>query len=479
MREGGAGITSYSVDKAATAAAFALSSRLFLADLLTGGARELPAAGAVVDPRLSPDGQQVAYAAQGALHVVSTHDGSSRTLAEPDGEDVTWGLAEFVASEELERYRGHWWLPDSSGLIVARVDEAPVGTWWVADPAHPATAPYPHRYPSAGTANADVTLWLVGLDGSRTELRWDRAAFPYLLQVEVDDERATLVQVSDRRQQHQQILSSTPTGVGGGTDAGADEAIDLVVLRELHDPAWLDVVPGVPQWWGDQLVTVEVADDTYRLCLDGTPLSPVGLQVRGVGAITDDGIVVSASSDGVERRLVLQRADGSLDELGPSGRPGDGHPGRRHHPPARRVAGDGRRHDHAQPVTAQRRSSSPRWPRTRASRPRRGWSPARTTTPAPSSSCRPAGPRPTVRCRSSCRRTAVRTTQPSSTAAGRSSSSSGSPTRASPWSSATGAAPRAARSGNARCAWTSPDRPSMDRCAGSRRRRRRTPRRST
>ena len=35
---------------------------------------------------------------------------------QPDGPDVTWGLAEFVASEELDRYRGHWWLPDGSGL---------------------------------------------------------------------------------------------------------------------------------------------------------------------------------------------------------------------------------------------------------------------------------------------------------------------------------------------------------------------------
>ena len=215
MREGGAGITSYSTDKAATAAAFALSSRLFLADLVTGGARELPAAGAVVDPRLSPDGRHVAYAAHGALHLVSTHDGSSRALAEPDGEDVTWGLAEFVASEELERYRGHWWLPDSSALLVARVDEGPVGTWWVADPAHPATAPYAHRYPAAGTPNADVTLWLVRLDGSRTELRWDRAAFPYLLQVEIDDERSPLVQVSDRRQQHQQVLCARGSRAGG------------------------------------------------------------------------------------------------------------------------------------------------------------------------------------------------------------------------------------------------------------------------
>ncbi|HYN75007.1 MAG TPA: DPP IV N-terminal domain-containing protein, partial [Candidatus Limnocylindria bacterium] len=183
MREGGAGITSYSTDKEVRLAAFALSSRLFVADLVAGGARELPVAGPVIDPRMSPDGSRVAYVANGGLHVVSTHDGSSRTLAEPDGPHVTWGLAEFVASEELERFRGHWWLPDSAGLLVARVDESPVTTWWVADPAHPENDPYPHRYPAAGTPNAEVTLWRIGLDGSRTELGWDRAGFPYLVDV--------------------------------------------------------------------------------------------------------------------------------------------------------------------------------------------------------------------------------------------------------------------------------------------------------
>ncbi len=51
-------------------AAFALSGRLFVAELRAGTTRELsPAAGhgPVVDPRPSPDGRHVAYAAGGAL----------------------------------------------------------------------------------------------------------------------------------------------------------------------------------------------------------------------------------------------------------------------------------------------------------------------------------------------------------------------------------------------------------------------------
>ncbi len=307
LREGGAGVTSYATDQATTTAAFALSSRLFTADLRDGTTRELPAAGAVIDPRVSPDGRWVTYVATGGLHVVATDGTGGHPLAESAAASETWGLAEFVASEELGRYRGHWWLPDSEGLLVAHVDNSPVQTWWVADPAHPESQPHPHRYPAAGTNNAEVRLWRVALDGSRTELAWDREAFPYLVDVHVTADDPGLVLVMDRRQGQQQVLAVDPAEPSG-----------LRILRELRDDAWVDVIPGSPTWWDGQLVTVEVSDDTYRLCLDGQPFSPIGLQVRGILNVTDEGLVVAAHHDPVERRVVLLRADGALTELGPA-----------------------------------------------------------------------------------------------------------------------------------------------------------------
>ncbi len=312
MREGGAGITAYSTDTAVRLATFALSSRLFVADLLAGGVRELPVAGPVVDPRLSPDGATVAYVANGALHIVSTHDGSSRTLAASEDPEVTWGLAEFAASEELGRYRGHWWLPESSSLLVARVDQGPVQTWWVADPAQPGTEPYAHKYPAAGTPNAEVTLWLTTLDGHLTELVWDHETFPYLVEVVIHDERPVLIQVMDRRQQHQQVLArSAPT-----TESPAGV---LDRIHDIRDSDWVDVIPGTPKWWGERLLTVEVSEDTYRVCLDGVSVSPVGMQVRAVGDAADEGVLIHAHVDPVERRLVLVRPEGSTEDLGPVG----------------------------------------------------------------------------------------------------------------------------------------------------------------
>ena len=61
---------------------------------------------------------------------------------------MTYGLADFAAAEELERFRGYWWAPDSSALLVARVDEEPVQVWHIGDPENPGQPAAEHRYPA-------------------------------------------------------------------------------------------------------------------------------------------------------------------------------------------------------------------------------------------------------------------------------------------------------------------------------------------
>src|SRR5690606_37023856 len=97
-QETATGIVAYATDRTGARAAFALSGRLWLADVAAGGARELPSRGAVIDPKPDPAGRWVAYAtADGALRVVDADadgDAGDRTLAEPDGDNVVWGQAE-------------------------------------------------------------------------------------------------------------------------------------------------------------------------------------------------------------------------------------------------------------------------------------------------------------------------------------------------------------------------------------------------
>ncbi len=304
-RESGAGIVSYATDEAFATAVFGLSGGAWVVDVADGGpARELPTAGAVIDPRLDPTGRYVAYAADGALRVVGADGSAERSLAEPDGDEVVWGQAEFVAAEDMDRHRGYWWAPDGESLLVERYDDAHVQVWYVADPANPEREPVAHRYPAAGTADADVTLWVVRLDGTRTQVEWDRVAYPYFTRASWTGYGGPLVQVMSRDQRTAQVLA---------VDAGSGAT---VLVRELRDETWLDLVDGAPAYGpGGRLVTCEDSADTKRVCVDGEPISPVGLQVRGVVGIDDNGVLAAASAEPTELQLVRVGWDGSVDEL--------------------------------------------------------------------------------------------------------------------------------------------------------------------
>lgn len=284
-REGGAGIVGYATDSAVELAAFALSGRLFAAELRAGTARELPTPGPVIDPRPSPDGRHIAYVAQGALRVVGAEGDGDRALAEADAEGVGYGLAEFIAAEEMGRSRGFWWGPESDRLLVARVDDTPVQRWWISDPAHPGRDPHHVPYPAAGTANADVRLFVIGLDGGRTEVLWDRVRYPYLARVHWSAAGAPLLLVQ-ARDQRSQLFLAVDTESGTTRMVHADE-----------DPIWLELFPGVPCWSpSGQLVRIADEGGARVLAVGERPLTGAQLHLRAVLDVSSDDVLVSASA---------------------------------------------------------------------------------------------------------------------------------------------------------------------------------------
>jgi dipeptidyl-peptidase 4 len=295
-RESAGGIVAYGADPGLRVASFGLSGELFVADLITGDARALPAAGSVFDPRPAPTADRVAYVSDGGLHVISLQ-GDDRCLAEDDDPDVTWGLAEFIAAEEMGRFRGFWWSPDGRSLAVARVDNRPVGIWHITDPSDPAREPQSIRYPAAGTANADVSLFVLGLDGARRQVSWDREAYPYLVQVTWGTSEPFSVLVQSRDQRRWTLLEADP-------DTGETRS-----LLEQSDPVWLEIVPGIPAWTGDgRLVFTREEGDTRRLTIGEAAATPTGLQVRSV-VRAGDGVLFTAS-DGDPTEVHLWRTSG-------------------------------------------------------------------------------------------------------------------------------------------------------------------------
>ena len=164
VREQAGGIVAYATDADLTIAVFSWSGRVYAVDLTRPDAHpyEVPVPAPALDPRPDPAGKRLAYVCAGALRVASLADpAEDRVLADPQGAPhVTFGLAEFIAAEEMDRHAGYWWSPDGTALLVARVDETPVTRWHIADPAHPERPPAEVAYPAAGTPNAEVSLLL-------------------------------------------------------------------------------------------------------------------------------------------------------------------------------------------------------------------------------------------------------------------------------------------------------------------------------
>jgi len=305
LRQGAAGIVDFAVDRAARLAAFSLSGRLFVADLVEGGVRELPAAGPVIDPRPDPTGTHVAYLSGGALRVIGVDGADDRALAAPEGPNVTYGAADFIAAEELDRHRGYWWSPDGRRLLAARVDESPVTRWHIADPSNPQQPAREVRYPAAGTDNALVTLVRLELDGAHTPVVWDTATFEYLGAVHWSSHGPALITVLSRDQRTGRVLAVEPDG-------------STSVTLEERDESWCEGFPGAPAWSPTgEPAWIGPRGDAYRLLVGGRAVTPETVQVRGLLSIDADFAYVSASFDDPTRvhALRVNLSDGTFDRI--------------------------------------------------------------------------------------------------------------------------------------------------------------------
>jgi dipeptidyl-peptidase-4 len=297
-RESHRGIVTYATDRAVQVAVFALSGRVYAVDLTSPDAEpvEVTTHTPAVDPRPGPDGRMVAYVCDGVLRVTGLSGKSwDRILADPGGDkNVTHGLPEFIAAEEMDRNRGYWWSPDGDALLVARVDITPVQRWYIPDPADPATEPAEVAYPSAGTPNAAVSLLITRLNGRQVAVDIDHAAFPYVVTARWQKGHDPLIVVQSRDQRVMRLLSVNQ--FTGQTE----------LIREDTDPAWLEIVLGVPAWTGDsRLAWVQDSDGARRLLVarpeqlrdhSAEPVTPPGLQVREVVDVDGEAVLFRASS---------------------------------------------------------------------------------------------------------------------------------------------------------------------------------------
>ncbi len=307
-RESATGVVAYATDDAGHLVATVIGGSLVTIRRPDGAVAVLDTGGAVFDPRPSPDGRHIAAVRGNDLVVIAVDrpDVEPVVAARAEAEAESWGRAEFIAAEEMGRSRGFWWLADSTGLIVSRVDTSDVDEWVIADPARPDRAATTHRYPAAGTTNAAVELWRVPLGGDATRLDWqgDGEATEYLANVVVDDAAVRLVR-QDRSQRLVEFATLAEDGVFR-TD------------RSLRDPHWieLDGLGPARMTVGDRALEVTVEDlaDRRALCVDGAAVTGPEIQVRRAIGPWSGGIVVLASRRPTAIEVALVRLDEAAGE---------------------------------------------------------------------------------------------------------------------------------------------------------------------
>jgi len=346
-REGGSGIVGYSTDASGNRVTFTINGQLFLTDIAVGVTRAIAIEGdelkPVLNPRISPDGQHVMYTTGTYLVNVDLADTAFDTAFGDDDceigdaisvvasipQDGEWkiGLAEFAAGEEMDRYDGFWWSPDSKYVLFETYDESPEPIWHLSDPANPANPARSNRYPQALTANANVRLTLLelGFDNDNccygaiaNEVQWDHETYEYLAAVSWTSGHEPIILVQDRLQQHDQVLAihvgepiaTMRDAENGFTDDEGDqvETFSIAIpeyaegerpgstrVLEKHSNAyWLDLIHGTPAFTPNGRLICAMNDmdaDTNRITVDGVPFTPAGLQVREVLNVTDDDVL--------------------------------------------------------------------------------------------------------------------------------------------------------------------------------------------
>jgi dipeptidyl-peptidase-4 len=237
MRLTAAGFADFQYDESGRYLLLPLSGKLFIFDRDKESARELKTPAGVIDPKWSRDGKMIAYVRDYDVYAYDLGSDKETQVTKGGTLVKTNGLAEFVAQEEMARFTGYWWSPDSKFIAFEEADHDGVEMWYVADPTKPDQKPQPQYYPRPGKKNVSVRLGIIPVTGGNPVwVEWDRKEFEYLVSVRWDKHGPLTIQVQDRKQQEIQLLRVDPaTG-------------KTVKLLHERDVAFTNIRQDFPRW---------------------------------------------------------------------------------------------------------------------------------------------------------------------------------------------------------------------------------------
>lgn len=226
------GVIEYSWDEEGRSIVVPVDGDLYLFDLASRKVRRLTdTPGDEIDAKVSPHGDFVSYVRDQNLYVMDLKSGREEPLTTDGKGAVSWGTAEFVAQEEMDRFTGYWWSPDERRIALTHVDESGVDIIPRFDIGADGVKVVEQRYPRAGRPNARVELYVEDVaDGRRTKVDLGANADIYLARVNWSKDGKTLfVQRQTRDQRRLDLLSVDP-------QTGAAR----VILTETS-PHWIEL----------------------------------------------------------------------------------------------------------------------------------------------------------------------------------------------------------------------------------------------
>lgn len=233
QRQMGVGITSYAWSPAARRLLYPIQGDLYVQESpgaplqLLFDKRSTGAAGGAIDPQFSPDGKWVAFVQDKELYVVASRPGHAAvqvTTGARGVDGLSNGLACFLTQEELSRFRGFWWSPDSAAIAFEHIDERHIAQFRIMHSgSDEPTTQEDHRYPFAGGASPSRRLGVVrvldaasqALPVSPPPVVWmqlEAALEPdfYVSRVHWLPDQALGVQALNRLQTHATLLRCCP-----------------------------------------------------------------------------------------------------------------------------------------------------------------------------------------------------------------------------------------------------------------------------
>jgi len=110
---GAHGVIDYAWDDVGARILIPAGGNLYLADARSGDVKKLgDTGGDATDAKLSSKGGYVTYVRDQNLHALDIATGQDVAITTEGRDTISFGMAEFVAQEEMDRFTGYWTSPD-------------------------------------------------------------------------------------------------------------------------------------------------------------------------------------------------------------------------------------------------------------------------------------------------------------------------------------------------------------------------------